>query len=544
MSQDLETLKATVIALHKTYKEILAEIAAKQTNKASGYAKKMLISGSPCDDLLAKMKENKRWEIIFLIEKYFTPPAIDATKLDEETLSYFYKNLHAKKDITESLQEIESLGCPDIIKTNKTNILLGYDFFVNHKEQIFDIVKNHKEWTANFCLKNSLGLQELAAFKNLHERALSMADINDSAIIFAEITSKKPFIDKLENIVSFENKLPQGFANFCAYDSIKESLRWTNHIKKEVENGLARRDGLAKFQKQYPLEQEHEYWTTPDIEPPLILGTELMPLHKKPSKNKLTRVGEGDESDIAANDVRQLKAMNCAVASGLTSIALTNPEHIRSMIKEVKGKDSKSASTYIVTLYLPDLNTPENGLKKINVAVTALFPKQNGRLYTLDKGDDELWMLLIEKAYAKAMGGYSEINKGNNPLTTMQIFTGKKPQHLNIVASTDESIANFLKPGAMATSKKQVQPLNKHLVGGQYEIIREKGLEDRIPSMDGYNEPPKEIIISMLYLNHTYTVTESYEKTNKVVLKNPLGMYDLRISIEEFKHYFTQIVLP
>jgi hypothetical protein len=308
--------------------------------------------------------------------------------------------------------------------------------------------------------------------------------------------------------------------------------------KEEAEKILKANANLIEFRKNQPL-NNNTYWSSPDEEPSFPGKAKL----KNVKGNLLTKKGKDDANDIDSNDATQGLSGNCYLVASIATIANQNPEFIRNMIEVVPGKDKKEAS-YIVTLYLRDATDKPI---KMRVAVSGKFPNKAGKFEYSQKGDGEIWVMLIEKAYAKVMGGYDNISAGGASGAAIQVLTGIAPTTLLIDASTsDEKILESLKKGATAATKATASLYMNHktMENKPELIIREISIMPRkSDSANGINitTSEEEIIESVLYLKHVYYFDEI--KNNKISLKNPHGKYHLLLDINEFRHYFYKIDL-
>ena len=111
---------------------------------------------------------------------------------------------------------------------------------------------------------------------------------------------------------------------------------------------------------------------------------------------------------------------NCFLISTLSALANSHSDLLKKNIKEKKN------GIYEVTLYIRKNRNQKR--KKTKIKVDADFPVDaNGDLIFTGKGDNELWAMLFEKAYAKAMGGYDNIDDGGSLDLALQVLTGKEP---------------------------------------------------------------------------------------------------------------------
>ena len=101
-----------------------------------------------------------------------------------------------------------------------------------------------------------------------------------------------------------------------------------------------------------------------------------------------------------------------------------------------------------------------------------------GKNKTVDK-KNELWVLLLEKAWAKLNGGYSNI-RGGHPDEVFLTFTGSATEWVNHVALKNDEIWNIVKTAddsnkIMATCSNTEQVDNNGIVGNHaYSIIGTK----------------------------------------------------------------------
>lgn len=122
-------------------------------------------------------------------------------------------------------------------------------------------------------------------------------------------------------------------------------------------------------------------------------------------KSPLYRQGKGDTDPIDPDDVQQGMLGDCFLLANLKALAMTNPELIRRLIHD------NGNGTYDVTFY-------ENG-KPVTVTVNNEFPTLvkpfwfDDRVPFAKRGDGELWVRVIEKAYVQHFhGGYDSLPDG------------------------------------------------------------------------------------------------------------------------------------
>ncbi len=151
-------------------------------------------------------------------------------------------------------------------------------------------------------------------------------------------------------------------------------------------------------------------------------------------------VGVGDTVDISPNDVDQGGLGTCYLMSSLAAIAQGNPEIIRNMIRDngdgsytVTFKVPTWAGPHMYGIPDPTLQLDETYITK-EVRVTPDFiadPATGQPLYAKYSGDTaggkpEMWVPLIEKAYAQMNGGYAAVDGGQADEALASI-TGRRP---------------------------------------------------------------------------------------------------------------------
>lgn len=144
--------------------------------------------------------------------------------------------------------------------------------------------------------------------------------------------------------------------------------------------------------------------------------------------------GGDDATDIHWNDVTQGRVGNCYFLAGIAAVAKTNPEVLRRLIKGPDGQGNYEVSLYV--------NVQDGTIAPVARTVTItpefLVDDQGQPIYA-GSGDAELWVMLLEKAYALIRGekmqgvslvegnedGYKKLDAGWG-WEAMETLTGKQ----------------------------------------------------------------------------------------------------------------------
>src|SRR5262249_51453356 len=186
------------------------------------------------------------------------------------------------------------------------------------------------------------------------------------------------------------------------------------------------------------------------------------------------------------DDVRQGAIGDCYFVSSLSAIAEADPQWISGAIQ------SNPDNTFTVRFF-------RRG-KPVYVTVDNEFlHSKSGRLVlgsSTDKG--ELWVAVMEKAYAKWKGGYQNIGQGGNPATALSEITGVSSRLILDAAISEESLYSKL------------QTMLEHheaVVAGTYS--------------GPHNVYAKDHLVT----SHAYTILGVKEEDDQkyVVLRNPWG---------------------
>lgn len=222
--------------------------------------------------------------------------------------------------------------------------------------------------------------------------------------------------------------------------------------------------------------------------------------------------GSTDDKDIAANDVTQGQLGDCYFVAALAAIAHRSPETLRQRVKD------HGNGTYTVSFH-------EGG----DVVVDNRFPVKGGSVQFAAKGDEgategaELWVMLIEKAWAKLKGGYEEI-RGNkikmSSTDAMQAITGKETREI--------------KDHAAMGDEELVQVLQDAQDQGWPVTLGVKNLTDEAEI--------KACRAAGLSKNHAFAVLEVDKAGKSVKVHNPWGVeYAATVSVDAIKKYVRQI---
>lgn len=220
--------------------------------------------------------------------------------------------------------------------------------------------------------------------------------------------------------------------------------------------------------------------------------------------------GVGDDNEIHPNDVKQGFLGDCYFLAAIQAIAQSDPGALKKLIKD------NGDGTYEVTLYVYNTFVSWNrSPKKITVDTTIPTYKGTTQPIYAGKGDNELWVLLLEKAYAQYEGNYGDI-EGGNPSKAMGFLLSEDGDDFDTNDYSDKDLQAKIKA---ALDGKKAITASTNLKSGKKESV----------TVDG----------QLIYFSHVYNLLSL---TGDIVyLQNPHGVKDVQLSISEFKKYYRKI---
>lgn len=231
-------------------------------------------------------------------------------------------------------------------------------------------------------------------------------------------------------------------------------------------------------------------------------------------KGEIAVKGEGDAHAFSPNDVRQGSIGDCYFLASLMAVAHTNPNLLKKAI--TKNNDG----TYTVKLY-SEVETgrwfwKRKKLKPHNVNLYPTFPVEGegtdtanpdanslpGHAWTASTDENELWVRLIEKAYAILMGSYAKIGEGGLSADALQTLTGEKYKQ------------------KVFRGKKKVKKKILEMVNDNVPVC-----VDSIDISKASDEATKFARENSIVQPHAYTVMSANDSS--ITLRNPHGQRDV-----------------
>lgn len=274
-----------------------------------------------------------------------------------------------------------------------------------------------------------------------------------------------------------------------------------------------------------------------DTGDPLQLKTKNVTLPEKlgPAQNgPLAVKGEGDKHAFSPNDINQGSIGDCYFLAALAGVANTNPNLLKNAITQngdgtftvrlyttekksfLWWKWKKFTPNYI-KLY-PTFPVSVDGKDSANANADSNPPHAQGGDKD-SKGRTELWVRIIEKAYALLMGSYKAIGNGGFSAEALEVLTGKPYTEKVLGDDFKDKIIEMVKngePTAVGTSKDTWKKMSKE---------DKKWAKER--SIVG---------------GHAYTVMKADK--SKITVRNPWGeaarQAVVEISWDRFKRLFNQ----
>jgi LysM repeat protein len=181
---------------------------------------------------------------------------------------------------------------------------------------------------------------------------------------------------------------------------------------------------------------------------------------------------------VDADDVIQGQAGDCYLLVALSALAEERPEVIERAITQ--NADGSYTVQFYDRKFVPKGQDVVVEYKPVKVRIDGDLPGDaDFRLYAEEgRSGKELWVPLIEKAYAKWKGGYEQIGNGGWPGEALASLTGT--QHHSTYVESDKrwlkKLERELGQGAVVTAWTHEEPLRvKGLVGSHAYSVH--GLE-------------------------------------------------------------------
>ena len=213
-------------------------------------------------------------------------------------------------------------------------------------------------------------------------------------------------------------------------------------------------------------------------------------------KVKVSRLFDG----ISPGDIAQGQLGDCWLLAGLATLA-ERPELIQNAFVT---KQFNPRGKYTVRLYNDKTQHFEN------IVIDDFIPcdSSGAPIYTHVKGN-EMWPLLVEKAFAKKRGGYHKL-EGGLPLDAMQTITGFSGTRIMINSGS---------------SKDLFYRLRKHFDNGCIMACGSRG-------QDNTREMGRGSVKGSIVGGHAYSILGMYEpsltteKVQLLKLRNPWGSFE------------------
>ncbi|MEO1271360.1 MAG: C2 family cysteine protease [Myxococcota bacterium] len=222
------------------------------------------------------------------------------------------------------------------------------------------------------------------------------------------------------------------------------------------------------------------------------------------------------EAGIKLNDVQQGALGDCYFLATLAAVARTRPERIKEIITD------HGDGTYTVNFTLSGIFsnytepvTVDSSFWR-NSADTPIYAKEGD---TSSADGPELWVMIIEKAWAKLHGGYGEITGSKADHDARLAITGKEAEYISPSGMTADELFNKVKAHFKDNDKPIIFWSNK---GGKDNPKAEKKLQ-----ADG------------VVGNHEYVLQGVNEANKTFSLYNPWGSDHLENKDADFikKHF-------
>lgn len=503
-----------------------------------------------------------RLNTLVILKKNLDDLLVDQLKVSNknplETIKMCMKSAFEEQKVTQA-------DVDDFVKKNAGNALKINNMYTYDKEEIValldregsegivDRLKNDGEECIRLYelteirsqIRELINYENMTTKEHIENKAVSQKDIDMLVQQKAEREKFKAMFDESSNTI-VKTKHKTGYdkdaAFFKTYDNKLQNLT-------KAKEAYDKKGGPAAAEQLNPAVGEKDVDAGINYKfrgaKPGQDGKNLSFLESKGLYNSSTNAyqlynkGKNDTDEVDMNDAIQgLTLGDCYLIASIASVAMENPAYIKDMITYTPGDNFAFVELYFT-------NKETEALEKKNVKIdfyfpvkkpsatsstststgfqvsssTDLTPASSGEnVAYASQGDKELWVMMIEKAYAQEVGSYEAIDYGY-PADALTALTGNKAETQRIRGLGDEALKTLL-TSAIEGNKTGVAGTIKSPTGVTTTAI---------------NDGSKTI---NLYFSHTYSILGVTD--DAVKLRNPHGGENefFSIRLDDFKRYF------
>lgn len=230
----------------------------------------------------------------------------------------------------------------------------------------------------------------------------------------------------------------------------------------------------------------------------------------------LFKKGSIDTHEIDPNDVQQGYLGDCYFLAAIASVARADPNALKKLITD-NGDGTYNVKLYVYNNFLSFSRSP-----KI-IKVKPEFPlKADGTPAYANSGDKELWVMLLEKAYAQYEGSYEDIHGGRVD-KAMGVLTGTNATVYNVSSYSEKEILQKISDAIK--NGKPVAADSKDVKGDK----KKAPLAQNLNIIGGHSYPVKSVSGNNISLQNPWTNVNTGNKGDN---------YDITISVTDFKKFF------
>ena len=137
---------------------------------------------------------------------------------------------------------------------------------------------------------------------------------------------------------------------------------------------------------------------------------------------------DNDVHEVEPSDIHQGQLGDCYLMAALGALAASDAGRALIQRSIVENRDPHGqVVSYTVLLHRPEthlLGLGRTTFTTVPITVDASFTVHSAFPCQTKAGDQEVWPLVLERAYAALRGGYDSIRNGGRPSIAMQILTG------------------------------------------------------------------------------------------------------------------------